>query len=85
MIRAKILIVDHLWAVVGSTNFDNRSFGINGEVNLAVRDCAVAQRLGGELTEKLRQSQRITLEDWRRRPVKVRIKVLLGWAVERQQ
>src|SRR5262249_59529587 len=38
MIRAKILIVDGTWCVVGSTNFDNRSFGINDEVNVAVRD-----------------------------------------------
>ena len=38
MIHAKILCVDELWAVVGSTNFDNRSFGINDEVNLAMRN-----------------------------------------------
>jgi cardiolipin synthase A/B len=85
MIHAKILIVDDLWTVVGSTNFDNRSFGINDEVNLAVRDCAVAQRLGEDFTADLRQSQRITLEDWRRRPVAERITELLGWAIERQQ
>jgi cardiolipin synthase A/B len=85
MIHAKILIVDDLWTVVGSTNFDNRSFGINDEVNLAVRDCAVAQRLGEDFTADLRQSQRITLEDWRRRPVTERITELLGWAIERQQ
>jgi cardiolipin synthase A/B len=84
-IHAKILIVDDLWTVVGSTNFDNRSFGINVEVNLAVRDRAVAQRLGDDFTVDLRQSQRITLEDWRRRPVTERITELLGWAIERQQ
>ena len=27
-----------MWSVVGSTNFDNRSFGLNDDVNLAVRD-----------------------------------------------
>jgi cardiolipin synthase A/B len=85
MIHAKILIVDDLWTVVGSTNFDNRSFGINVEVNLAVRDRAVAQRPGDDFTVDLRQSQRITLEDWRRRPVTERITELLGWAIERQQ
>ena len=30
------VIVDRLWAVVGSTNFNNRSFGLNDEVILAV-------------------------------------------------
>jgi cardiolipin synthase len=85
MIHAKVLIVDELWAVVGSTNFDNRSFGINDEVNLAVRHPAVAQRLGSDFEADLRQSQRITLEDWRRRPVMERATELLGWAIERQQ
>jgi cardiolipin synthase len=37
MMHVKCLVVDGLWAVVGSTNFDNRSFGHNDEINLAVR------------------------------------------------
>jgi cardiolipin synthase len=85
MIHAKVLIVDELWAVVGSTNFDNRSFGINDEVNLAVRDRAVAQRLGADFTADLHKSQRITLDDWHRRPLTERATELLGWAIERQQ
>jgi len=85
MIHAKVLIVDELWSVVGSTNFDNRSFGINDEVNLAVRDHAVAQRLGADFTTDLLHSQQITLEDWRHRPVTERVTELLGWAFERQQ
>lgn len=85
MIHAKILIVDELWAVVGSTNFDNRSFGINDEVNLAVRDRAVASRLAADTAADLRQSQRVTLDDWRHRPVTERATELLGWVIERQQ
>lgn len=85
MIHAKVLIIDELWAVVGSTNFDNRSFGINDEVNLAVRDNAVARRLGVDFSADLRQSQRITLHDWHHRPLTERATELLGWAIERQQ
>lgn len=85
MIHAKILIVDDLWAVVGSTNFDNRSFGINDEVNLAVRDRSIASRLAADNAEDLRQSQRVTLDDWRHRPVTERATELLGWVIERQQ
>jgi len=85
MIHAKILIVDELWAVVGSTNFDNRSFGINDEVNLAVRDRSVAQCLGADFLADLRESLRITLDDWRHRPATERVTELLGWAFERQQ
>ncbi len=45
MIHAKILIIDGVWSVVGSTNFDSRSFAINDEVNLAVLDPMLAARL----------------------------------------
>jgi cardiolipin synthase A/B len=85
MIHAKVLCVDHLWAVVGSTNFDNRSFGINDEVNLAVRDPAVALRLENDMANDLKQSRQISLEDWRHRPVTERATELLGWVIARQQ
>src|SRR5262249_13612697 len=35
MIHAKIALIDGYWAVVGSTNFDSRSFGLNDEINVA--------------------------------------------------
>ena len=45
MTHVKALMVDDLWAVVGTTNVDNRSFEHNDEVNVAVRSGAVAARL----------------------------------------
>ena len=45
MIHTKTMIIDGLWSVVGSTNFDNRSFGLNDEVNLAACDEKLAVRL----------------------------------------
>lgn len=85
MIHAKVLIVDELWAVVGSTNFDNRSFGINDEVNLAMRDAGVAQRLESDMAADLRESRCISLDAWRHRPVRERATEILGWVFERQQ
>jgi cardiolipin synthase len=85
MIHAKVLCVDGLWGVVGSTNFDNRSFGINDEVNLAVCDSAFAERLERDMSGDLAQSRRVSLEEWRRRPVTERAPELLGWILERQQ
>jgi cardiolipin synthase len=85
MIHAKILCIDHLWSVVGSTNFDNRSFGINDEVNLVIRDPAVAERLESDFAGDLNDSRQISLDDWRRRPVTERATEFLGWVIERQQ
>ncbi len=85
MIHAKILMVDGLWAVVGSTNFDNRSFGINDEVNLAVRDRDFAARLEHDMHHDLAESRSVSLDDWEHRPLAERATELLGWIVERQQ
>ena len=85
MIHAKVLVVDELWTVVGSTNFDNRSFGLNDEVNLAVRDAGLAQRMESDFAHDLAESRRVTLDEWRHRPLTERAPELLGWIFERQQ
>jgi cardiolipin synthase len=85
MLHAKILVIDDLWSVVGSTNFDNRSFGLNDEVNLAVRDPDFAARLEQDFARDIAASKRITLEAWRKRSLFERGPELLGWILERQQ
>lgn len=85
MMHAKILCIDDLWSVVGSTNFDNRSFGINDEVNLAVRDRALAQRFECDFKSDIAKSTCVTLNSWKRRPIHERITEMMGWIFERQQ
>jgi cardiolipin synthase len=85
MIHAKILLVDGIWSVVGSTNFDNRSFGLNDEVNLAAYDEGFARRLEQDFVNDVAESREISYEQWRRRPVFERAPELLGWVLERQQ
>lgn len=85
MLHAKILLVDGLWSVVGSTNFDNRSFGLNDEVNLAARDVAFTERLEEDYARDLANSREVTLNDWRKRSIFERAPELLGWVLERQQ
>ncbi|MGH9570433.1 MAG: phospholipase D-like domain-containing protein [Candidatus Angelobacter sp.] len=85
MIHAKVLIVDGLWSVTGSTNFDNRSFGLNDEVNLALRDHAIAERLSEDFAADLQASHEVTLAEWQRRPVVERLNEAVGWVLQRQQ
>jgi cardiolipin synthase len=66
MIHVKALMVDDCWAVVGSTNFDHRSFELNDEVNLAILDPAVTRRLARDFENDLIESKRISYEKWRR-------------------
>jgi len=85
MIHTKTLVVDGTWSVVGSTNFDSRSFGLNDEVNLAARDEGLAARIEQDFQRDLQASQRVTYRAWRRRPLLERINEWLGWIVERQE
>jgi cardiolipin synthase len=85
MIHVKALVIDGVWSVVGSTNFDNRSFGINDEVNLAARCRPLASRLNEDFLRDLQASQQITLEMWHRRPLSERLVETLGRIIERQQ
>lgn len=85
MIHAKILMIDGLWAVVGSTNMDHRSFGLNDEVNLAVRDRGFTARLERDFARDMAESRAISYDEWRRRPLVERAPELLGWVLQRQQ
>jgi cardiolipin synthase A/B len=85
MIHAKIMIVDDLWCVVGSTNMDHRSFGWNDEVNLAVMDASLAAKLNANFEEDLANSHRETLQEWERRSFAERGMEWLGWLIAREQ
>ena len=85
MIHAKVMIVDGVWSVIGSTNFDNRSFGLNDEVNLAAFDEALAVRLEADFERDIADSREITYEIWKRRSILERSHEWLGWLLERQQ
>jgi len=84
MIHAKIMVVDGLWCVFGTANFDNRSFGLNDEINVAVNERALAQRLGEDHARDLARSRLVTLEEWRRRPLTERAVEWASRIVERQ-
>jgi cardiolipin synthase len=85
MMHAKMLIVDDLWTVVGTTNIDNRSFEHNDEVNVAMRDPAVAARLLQDYERDLADSVEVTLDRWRRRPIWEKLVGPFVWILERQQ
>jgi cardiolipin synthase len=85
MIHAKTLVIDNLWSVVGTTNFDNRSFGLNDEVNLAARDERLAARITEDFQRDLAESNLVNYEDWQRRSIFERAHEIFGWLFERQQ
>ena len=85
MTHAKVLIVDELWSVLGTTNIDNRSFEHNDEINLAMRDPEVAARLLRDYERDLTESDEVTLAEWERRPLWEKVVGPFVWILERQQ
>ena len=69
MMHTKALVVDGIYCIVGSANFDNRSFELNDELNIAASSPELARRLLEDFQDDLKKSRRLTLEAWRQRPM----------------
>ena len=85
MTHVKALIVDDAWAIVGTTNVDNRSFEHNDEVNVAFRGAAVAARLQVDFDADRAASDEVTLAGWHARSRLEKLVGPIGWILERQQ
>ncbi|MEO8725643.1 MAG: phospholipase D-like domain-containing protein, partial [Acidobacteriaceae bacterium] len=85
MIHAKILIVDGKWTVMGSTNCDFRSFGLNDEVNISFISAEGAARLERDFEDDLRGCREVNYEQWKRRPLHERMLEWSGWILRKQQ
>lgn len=73
MFHAKTMVVDGIFATIGSTNFDHRSFRLNDEINLTVYDREMGRRLEEMFARDLTRSRPYTYEQWRRRPFKEKL------------
>jgi cardiolipin synthase len=85
MTHVKALIIDEAWAVLGTTNMDNRSFEHNDEVNVAFRGSDITSRVRRSFTDDLMASDDVTLEQWQKRPLFEKLVEPVCWILERQQ
>ena len=69
MLHAKVMIVDDKWLLIGSANFDNRSFSLNDEIIMTV----FSRRFAAEHRELFEQDSkrchRLTYREWKRRGI----------------
>jgi len=73
LLHSKTMVIDGVWATVGSTNLDNRSFAVNDELNVIVYNRGVAQRLEAVFADDVAHSRQITLEDWKKRGITAKL------------
>lgn len=85
MTHVKALMVDETWALIGTTNVDNRSFEHNDELNIAFRQPEVTTRLRRDFDADAAASDEVTLRQWQRRPLLEKIVGPICWILERQQ
>lgn len=74
LLHAKTALIDDVWSTVGSTNLDWRSFLNNQEINAVVLGTDFGGQMQALFKQDLASSTLITLEDWRKRPISLRIK-----------
>jgi cardiolipin synthase len=81
LLHAKTMVVDGVWATIGSTNLDNISFAVNDELNLIVYDRGVAGRLERIFEEDLGVSRQVTYEAWKKRGLGARLLEVLAFPI----
>jgi cardiolipin synthase len=84
LLHSKTMVVDGVWATIGSTNFDNRSFALNEELNVTVYDKPLAESLEANFNEDLKHSRKITYEEWEARGFKEKFFEFFTFPVEEQ-
>ena len=74
LLHAKTAVIDGVWATVGSSNVDWRSFLHNEELNVVVLGNDFGRQMEDSFGRDLANSKRVTSEEWERRPLGSRIK-----------
>lgn len=74
VLHSKTALIDGVWATVGSTNLDWRSFLHNHELNAVVLGSEFGAQVQAMFEADLAESDPVLLEDWKRRPLDMRFK-----------
>ena len=78
LLHAKTAVIDGVWATVGSTNLDWRSFLHNQELTAVILGSEFGVKMREAFERDLAESDRITLEAWRKRGLGTRAKEWFG-------
>jgi len=82
ILHSKTALVDGVWATIGSTNLDWRSFLHNHELNAVVLGAEFGAQVQAMFDKDLAASDPVTLEQWQRRSIDLRVKELFARAWE---
>ncbi|WP_166970347.1 cardiolipin synthase [Brevibacterium atlanticum] len=69
VLHTKCFVVDGRYAVMGSSNMDMRSFGLNYEISLLTTGGDLVGDIDGVISDYQEASHELTLEEWEKRPL----------------
>ncbi|MEI3846050.1 MULTISPECIES: cardiolipin synthase [unclassified Microbacterium] len=70
ILHTKSLTIDDEVAIIGSSNMDMRSFGLNMEISMLVRGEEFVRQMRGVEDMYRSQSRELTLEEWEKQPLR---------------
>jgi cardiolipin synthase len=74
ILHAKTAVFDGIWSIIGSTNLDFQSLRRNDEGNVGILDEDFGRQMCDAFDEDLKNSERVDLEKWIKRPFCEKIK-----------
>ena len=83
MLHAKTMTIDGTWAVLGTSNFDYRSFLLNHELVFTTSEARFCELLEHYFHADLRESTPVTAKGWATRSWPQRLLEAIGWSVRR--
>lgn len=72
--HAKLMVVDDGWSLIGSSNWDPRSYRLNFEYNIEAYDTDFASRLNRLIDQRLEGARPLTFAEANSRPLPVRFR-----------
>jgi cardiolipin synthase len=78
LLHSKTALIDGVWSTVGSTNLDWRSFLHNQELNAVVLGADFGSQMRAMFDADRAASEPVTLAQWQRRPLGMRLKEMFA-------
>jgi cardiolipin synthase len=77
MLHKKVMVVDGIYSIIGSINFDVRSMRKNAEESLGFYDRDLGRKMEEAFREDLKKCHQVSYDEWKHRGLTARIFELL--------
>lgn len=69
VLHSKTVVIDGVWSVIGSSNFDHRSVVFNAEVDAVIIGEETGREMERIFEKDMNAASEVTLQKWKKRPI----------------